>query len=365
METNGSRYSLAPYCEALELDKTLHVGFGSVGLKIVDEFDKEFVYRLFSAVQRDRTIDPAFFENITDGQQSELLKRLFDHRLIVPTEQVPSYNRNHRDQLFYLMSGADPRVVAEDLETKSVCIIGCGGIGCMMALTLATAGVGEIILMDDDLVEIHNISRQFAYTEEDIGKKKVDVLAKEIKRRNSKIQLRTFDHKAAFSGGQSNVPAADFVVFSADQRGLMFPANEYFVQANQPFMHICYINDISVWGPLVVPGKTGCWHCQEHIGSDQVEGEPERSALLKAINGSYTCPVISPLSLIATSFAVLDVIKFLTGVALPISLNRRVGVWTKNLEIEFQDFRRNPNCRVCGAIPDSSNGNNLIADAAY
>ncbi len=347
MESNLPIYSLAPYCEVLELDGVLHVGFGSVGLKLNDESDKEFVYLLLASVGADRSIDQTFIDGVKSERGLAILGKLLTRRLIVPKAQVPTYNRNHRDHLYYLMSGADPETVATSLTTKSICIIGCGGIGCMVAMTLATAGVGKIILMDDDIVEIHNISRQFAYTEGDVGKKKVSVLADELRRRKSDLEIEILDCRATFTAGSSNVPPCDFVVFSADQRGLMFPANKYFVGVGQPFLHICYINDISVWGPFVVPGVTGCWHCRQHIGSDVLEGWPDRSAVLKSINSSYICPVISPLSLIATSFACLDIIKFLSKVADPISLNRRVGVWTHNMHIEYQDFSRNPSCTVC------------------
>jgi hypothetical protein len=350
MQPNPTVFSLAPYCEVRELDGVLHVGFGSVGQDFNDDADKEFVYRLLGSVRPDRSIDQSFIDNVTSGHARSVLGKLFANHLIVPKEHVPSYNRNHRDQLYYLMSGAEPNMVTAALKSKSVCIIGCGGIGCMVAMTLATAGIGEIILMDDDIVEIHNISRQFAYTEGDVGKKKVSVLAEALRKRNSDLAIKLFDCRATFSDGTSNVPPSDFVVFSADERGLVQVANEHFVRFGQPFLHICYINDISVWGPLVIPGKTGCWNCQQHIGSDVVEDRPERNAILKAINSTYVCPVISPLSLIATSLASLDIIKFLSGVATPISINRRVGVWTHNMSIEYQDFSQNPSCRVCGDI---------------
>jgi bacteriocin biosynthesis cyclodehydratase domain-containing protein len=350
MEPKPAVYSLAPYCEVLDLDGVLHVGFGSVGLKFSEDADKEFVFLLLGAVSPDRSIDQQFLDSITSKHGRSILGKLLAHRLIVLTAYIPAYNRNHRDHLYYLMSGADPRIVAASLKTKTVCIIGCGGIGCMVAMTLATAGICNLILIDDDIVEIHNISRQFAYTEEDIGKKKVTVLAAYLRKRNSDLKLQVLDCRATFSAGASNVPPSDFVVFSADQRGLIFPANEFFVAARQPFLHICYINDISVWGPFVVPGATGCWHCSQQVGSDVIEGRPDRTAILKAVNSNYICPVLSPLSLTATSLACLDIIKFLTKVGDPLSLNRRVGLWTNNLTIEYQDFSRNPSCPVCGSI---------------
>jgi bacteriocin biosynthesis cyclodehydratase domain-containing protein len=354
MDKSLLTYALAPYCEVLELNGILHVGFGSVGVKFSSDFDKEFIYLLLGSVRPDRSIDQSFLDNATSEPERSILQKLISNHLIVPRGLVPPYSRNHRDHLYYLMSGSDPSAVAATLRDRSVCIIGCGGIGCIVAITLATAGVGKIILIDDDVVEIHNISRQFAYTELDLGKKKVNVLEDELRKRNSSVSVEILDCRARFAAAASNVPRCDFVVLSADERGLMFPANEYFVRIGQPFLHICYVNDIAVWGPFVVPGKTGCWHCHRSIGSDIIDGQPDRTAALQAINATYICPVISPLSLIATSFACLDIIKFLSRTGDPISLNRRVGVWTNNLTIEYQDFSRNQECAVCKSVTRSA-----------
>ena len=135
MESNPPIYAIAPYCEVLELDGILHVGFGSVGVKVSNDADKEFIYLLLGATREDRSIDPSFLENVTSEHGRSMLDKLIAHRLIVPKALIPAYNRNHRDHLYYLMSGADPTVVAASLRGKSVCIIGCGGIGCMVAIT--------------------------------------------------------------------------------------------------------------------------------------------------------------------------------------------------------------------------------------
>jgi len=73
------------------------------------------------------------------------------------------------------------------LETKSIIIVGCGGLGNIIATSLSCVGLKEIYLVDFDEIEIHNIHRQFQFKEEDIGKKKCEVLGERINRCNSKI----------------------------------------------------------------------------------------------------------------------------------------------------------------------------------
>lgn len=342
-------YSLAPYCEILDLNGHLHVGFGSVGLIYSDTKDIDFVFSLLTHVELPtREISEAFWDKTFSPHETAIVENLKANNLIAPTENVPSYNRNHRDQLYYLMQGLKPKQVAEQLSEKTVCVIGCGGIGCIVSLVLATQGIGRLILMDDDKVEIHNVSRQFAYTEQDVGKYKVPLLEAELRKRSQHVEIRSIVERATFDPESSNIPEADFYVLAADQRGIIPVANRYFVSKNKPYLHTCYINDIAVWGPLVNVPETGCWGCKTNTGSDTLDGDKERTQLLKKLNSTYTCPIISPVSLMATSFAALDIIKFLTDAAPPISLNRRVGVWTGTMNVEYQDFSKNPNCTVCG-----------------
>ena len=70
---------------------------------------------------------------------------------------------------------------ADELRRSRVMIIGAGAIGSNLAHWLARAGVGEFIIIDGDYVEPHNLERTACYTERDVGKPKVEVLARCIR----------------------------------------------------------------------------------------------------------------------------------------------------------------------------------------
>lgn len=68
----------------------------------------------------------------------------------------------------------------EKLQNAKVLVIGCGGLGCVAAVYLAASGIGNIGLIDFDVVDESNLHRQVFYKISDIGKSKAAVLANYI-----------------------------------------------------------------------------------------------------------------------------------------------------------------------------------------
>jgi molybdopterin/thiamine biosynthesis adenylyltransferase len=64
-----------------------------------------------------------------------------------------------------------------------VCLLlGTGGLGCSVAIGLARMGVKKLILLDRDVVDIHNLNRQILFNREDVGKSKVKMAEESLKR---------------------------------------------------------------------------------------------------------------------------------------------------------------------------------------
>lgn len=87
---------------------------------------------------------------------------LLEHgNCLIPAHAYDSADRHSRHALFYELSGADSERVQHRLAASRVVLLGCGGIGSLMAVTLATSGVGELTLVDGDHVELSNLTHQF------------------------------------------------------------------------------------------------------------------------------------------------------------------------------------------------------------
>ena len=79
--------------------------------------------------------------------------------------------------------------------SAKVLVVGAGGLGCPLMLYLAYSGVGNIGIVDDDKIELSNLSRQILFTKNHIGKYKTDIAKKIIKKINKNIKIKTFSER--------------------------------------------------------------------------------------------------------------------------------------------------------------------------
>lgn len=89
------------------------------------------------------------------------------------------------------------------LSAATVVIVGCGGLGHPVAEYLCAAGVGTLVLVDDDVVDTTNLGRQFAFREGDVGKLKAEVLARSIGRGRAGSEIIAVPHRLAPDSGKS------------------------------------------------------------------------------------------------------------------------------------------------------------------
>ena len=81
------------------------------------------------------------------------------------------------------------------LKDSSILIAGMGGLGCTVAENLVRAGIGKLILVDNDIITETNLNRQILFNQIDIGKSKVITAKKKLLRINSKIEIMSLEKK--------------------------------------------------------------------------------------------------------------------------------------------------------------------------
>jgi molybdopterin-synthase adenylyltransferase len=334
------KFRLAPFFRIGFQSKILYLGFGSIQKEItLPDLQKKYLKVL------NKFISPTHHSSL-DNQEQEIMDGFIKKNILIPDDLYNPKNRYSRHHLYFLMSGANPKDVQEKLKKSHLLVLGCGGIGSLIATALAASGIGKLTLVDNDKIELTNLTRQYYFKEKDIGKYKVDVLKKTILEKNSKCKVIGIKKHIKRGEDLSSLPKSDFIIASADVDNVCDLINIYSINEKIPWLNIGYVEDVAVWGPLVIPGKTGCLACQENIAKEE-DGDEKNREIIKKINKNYQAPSTGPINMLSVSLAMFDILRYLGNFGQIQSLNKRIGLWTNDLKLEKQDYTKNPDCKVC------------------
>lgn len=147
----------------------------------------------------------------------------------------------------------------EKLKLSNILIVGCGGIGCTTAELLARAGVGQITLIDADTIEMSNLQRQIAYSEQDIGFYKAEILAKRLRQINPHIRVESLTDRLDSNNGEVLILAQDLVLDGCDNFETRYLVNQICKFENVPLISA---SAIGFQGQLfMVEGESACYEC--------------------------------------------------------------------------------------------------------
>jgi len=112
------------------------------------------------------------------------------------------------------------------IKQAKVLIIGAGGLGCPVAEFLTRAGVGNIGIIDDDLVNISNIHRQSLYNINDVNESKVKCAQNKLNKINPKTLVKTYNLRLNKNNGVAIIKPYDFIVDGSDNFKTKFLIND-------------------------------------------------------------------------------------------------------------------------------------------
>lgn len=158
-----------------------------------------------------------FFELCETHPLKAIIYQLYQANLITPycTNYINSPLEKSYD-LFnhFLASNASPFKFKDNLHAI---IVGCGGIGGNIALSLVSSGFNNFTLIDYDKVEASNLNRQFSFSKDDIGKNKVNALADKLFSINPEAKITTFNKKIDSEESLSSIiDEGDIIVSGID-----------------------------------------------------------------------------------------------------------------------------------------------------
>src|SRR5512144_2138486 len=148
-----------------------------------------------------------------------------------------------------------------DLTGKSALVVGAGGLGGPAILVLASAGVGRIVVVEDDVVETSNLNRQPLFGEADLGARKAGAAAARVRALYPSIEVEARDERFAPSNAVELARAADVVVDGSDNFATKFLANDAALRARRPLVHGGVLRTTVQLLTVVPGGLGGCLRC--------------------------------------------------------------------------------------------------------
>lgn len=144
-------------------------------------------------------------------------------------EQLLRYSRQ------IMLPGVDVAGQQQLLDSR-VLIIGAGGLGSPVAMYLAAAGVGQLVLVDFDEVDLSNLQRQILHGSDDLGRPKVESARDTLEVINPEVETIAINCKLEDEALLAEVEQADVVVDASDNFATRFAINDACVEARKPLV---------------------------------------------------------------------------------------------------------------------------------
>ena len=219
----------------------------------------------------------------------------------------------------------------ERLKSASVLVAGAGGLGTVISLYLAAAGIGHLRIIDCDVVEPSNLNRQILHWSGDIGRPKTASVADKLAALNPLIRIEAIIARITEENIEGMARGCDLIVDAMDNVPTRHLLNRAAVAQKIPFVHGA-VRGFFGQATTVIPGKGPCLRCFF----------PESSP-------REVFPIVGAACGVIGSIEVAETIKLLTGKGEPLA--GKLFIWDGLTgAAETIAIERNPSCPVCGTL---------------
>ena len=214
-------------------------------------------------------------------------------------------------------------------------VIGAGGLGSPVALYLASAGVGNLTICDDEAVDLTNLQRQIVHRTESVGRKKVDSARATLAAINPEVRVAALAERVDGKRLEALARDADVVIDGSDNFATRHAVNRACVLLKKPLVSgaaVRFDGQVAVFD-LRAPGSP-CYAC---LFPEHGESEDVRCAVMG---------VFAPLTGIVGSIQAAEALKLIAGAGETLA-GRLLLLDALVMQTRTIKLKRDPACAVC------------------
>lgn len=233
------------------------------------------------------------------------------------------------------------------LKAAKVLCIGAGGLGSPIAMYLAAAGVGEIGIVDFDIVDFSNLQRQILHGNSDVGKKKIVSATEQLSEINPEVTVRTYDTRLTDENAAEIAEPYDVIIDGTDNFETRYLSNDLAVLTGKPNVYgsiFRFEGQVSVFAPHL---GGPCYRCL-------FPTPPEPGQVPSCAEGG----VLGVLPGIIGSLQANEAIKLILGIGEPL-VGRLIHFDALAFRFREIKLKRDPECAICGETPTITDLKNI------
>lgn len=200
----------------------------------------------------------------------------------------------------------------EKIKRAKILMIGTGGLGCPALVYLTAMGIGEIGIVDFDIVEESNLQRQILYSVEDIGKLKTEAAVSKLSKQNPFVRFSPYSFRLNNQNALELISGYDIIIDGTDNFATRYLVNDACILMNKPLVYgsiYKFEGQVSVLNYTDGLGKSG----------------PTYRCLFPAPPSSGSVPNCSEIGVLGVLPGIIgtlqatEAIKIITGIGAPLS----------------------------------------------
>ena len=221
------------------------------------------------------------------------------------------------------------------LKNAKICVVGVGGLGNPITSRLVAMGVGQLRIIDRDVIELSNLHRQTMYDESDVGQIKVEAATKKLQKLNPDCKIESLAISVNEYNAKEIIDGCDVVIDALDSVNARYALNKACVEKNIPFVTGAAVG-VSGQAFTIIPKQSACYYCmfpdlnEDTMPTCSIEGV--HPSILSLVGG----------------IEVAEAVKIILGKKPSLS-ERILHIDLENLDFQNTRTFRAEECPICGS----------------